>query len=575
MNPVQLLARFDRISEAPDVVPLLRRFILDLAVRGKLVKQDPKDEPAAELLKRIQAEKARIMKAGKIRQEKFLPSVAPDEILFRAPTGWEWVRIRQVMSDRGQITPEQDFTYIDVTAINNEIGCVANPKILSAKDAPSRARKLVRKGDVLYSCVRPYLLNIAVIENEIVPLPIASTAFAVLDGLGMVLSKYLWIALRSPFMTECVEVVMRGQAYPAINESDFSLLSLPLPPLAEQHRIIARVDELLALCDRLEAAQAERESRRDRLTVASLRRLSQPISQGATAVREHARFFLRHLSFLTARPEQVKQLRQTILNLAVRGQLVVQDPSDEPASKLLAKKTKLPDGYQRRRKILKRTSVNVPDGLFPPIPDSWQYANVQTLYDLNVIVDYADGNHGSLYPRSSEFSEYGVTFVTAKDLVGSRVKWDSCAKLKEGRANQLTKGWAQGGDVLLTHNATVGRVAWAEPEVGRFLLGTSVTYYRLNPNIMDPRFFFYMLQSHLWQGQLEAIMAQTTRNQVSIQKQALFWVVVPPLPEQHRIVAKLGELMVLCDRLEKQLTITQTESRHFLEAVLHEALAVA
>src|SRR5205823_1535169 len=135
--------------------------------------------------------------------------------------GWEWVRIRQVTSDRGQITPDEDFTYIDVTAINKEVGYVANTKVLSASDAPSRARKLVRTGDVLYSCVRPYLLNIAVIENDIIPSPIASSAFAVLNGFGLVIPRYLWIALRSSFMIECVEAKMRGQAYPAINDSDF------------------------------------------------------------------------------------------------------------------------------------------------------------------------------------------------------------------------------------------------------------------------------------------------------------------------------------------------------------------
>ena len=205
MNPVQLLDHFDRISDAPDAIPRLRRFILDLAVRGMLVEQDPHDEPAAELLKRIQAEKARLVKAGEIRKEMPLPQVAPDEVPFGVPPGWDWVRIRQVTSGRGQTIPDKDFTYIDVTAINKEVGRVADAKVVSASDAPSRARKLVRTGDVLYSCVRPYLLNIAVIESDIVPAPIASTAFAVLDGFGLIASRYLWIALRSSFMVECVE----------------------------------------------------------------------------------------------------------------------------------------------------------------------------------------------------------------------------------------------------------------------------------------------------------------------------------------------------------------------------------
>jgi type I restriction enzyme S subunit len=109
MNPTQLLAHFDRISEAPDAIPRLRRFILDLAVRGKLIEQDPNDEPAAELLKRIQKEKARLVKNGEIRKEKFLPSLEINEILYSLPVGWKWAPIRQVTSDRGQTIPTQDF----------------------------------------------------------------------------------------------------------------------------------------------------------------------------------------------------------------------------------------------------------------------------------------------------------------------------------------------------------------------------------------------------------------------------------------------------------------------------------
>ena len=179
----------------------------------------------------------------------------------------------------GQCVPQTAFTYIDVTAIDKEKGFIAKPKVLQANEAPSRARKIVRKGDVVYSCVRPYLLNVAVVEEDFDPLPIASTAFAVLYGHGLVLPWFQWIVLRSPFMVTRVEEEMRGQAYPAINDSDFARLPFPLPPLPEQHRIVAKVNELMALCDRLEAARAEREATRDRLATASLARLNAPRSR--------------------------------------------------------------------------------------------------------------------------------------------------------------------------------------------------------------------------------------------------------------------------------------------------------
>ena len=262
------------LTTRPEQVKALRQTILDLAVRGKLVPQDPNDEPAAELLKRIKKEKARLVKDKKIRKPKKLPII--DEIPYPIPHLWLWTRIREITSDRGQCKPEAAFTYIDVTTIDKENGTIVDPKVIQADEAPSRARKIVCKGDVIYSCVRPYLLNVAIVSEDFDPKPIASTAFAVLNGYGLVLSQYLWIVLRSPFMIACVEQDMRGQAYPAINDADFSILPFPLPPLAEQHRIVAKVDELMALCDRLEASLATGNDTKQRLLDALLHAVLEP-----------------------------------------------------------------------------------------------------------------------------------------------------------------------------------------------------------------------------------------------------------------------------------------------------------
>ena len=569
MNPVQLLDHFDRISDAPDAIPRLRRFILDLAVRGMLVEQDPHDEPAAELLKRIQAEKARLVKAGEIRKEMPLPQVAPDEVPFGVPPGWDWVRIRQVTSGRGQTIPDKDFTYIDVTAINKEVGRVADAKVVSASDAPSRARKLVRTGDVLYSCVRPYLLNIAVIESDIVPAPIASTAFAVLNGFGLVASKYLWIVLRSSFMVECVETKMRGQAYPAINDQDFALLPLPLPPLAEQHRIVAKVDQLMALSDRLDAAQAERERRRNRLAAASLQRLNEPAD--VSAFREHAKFHLRHLARLTTRPDQIEALREAILNSAMRGDLVPQDPNDEPASRAVAKFAKHTSNGPVRR--------SVPETVAKPefvsswsLPSSWICLSAADMLRRGVIADLKDGNHGANHPKAVEFSAEGVPFITAAQVRGQTLDFAGAHKLSGLVLKRLRVGFAKAEDVIFTHKGSVGRVAIAQADC---VLSPQTTYYRPNPQLLVNRYLMWFMASTAFAKQVDEVKRQTTRDFVPIVRQYEFFHAIPPVAEQRRIVAKVDELMAVCDRLEVQLSTTQTESRRLLEAVLHEALAPA
>ncbi len=270
-------------------------------------------------MKRIATLRERLVKDGALKKPKALPAV--DEAPFRLPATWRWTRVREVTSDRGQSVPDTECTYIDVGAINKERGIVAEPTVIAASEAPSRARKIISKGDVIYSCVRPYLLNMAVIEEDFDPAQIASTAFAVLNGHGLVLPHYLWVVLRSPFMVGCVEEKMRGQACPAINDSDFSRLPFPLPPLAEQRRIVTKVDELMTLCDDLEAARVEREATRDRFTATSLARLNTP---DPDTFAEDASSALDNLGALTTRPDQIGQVRQSVLNLAVRGELVPQ-----------------------------------------------------------------------------------------------------------------------------------------------------------------------------------------------------------------------------------------------------------
>lgn len=556
MNAERLLAHYERIADAPDAIGRLRRFILDLAVRGKLVPQDPRDEPAAELLKRIAAEKARLVKAGEIKKEKSLPEIEPDEAPFAVSRGWEWVRVRKVTSDRGQSVPDQDFTYIDVTAINKEVGRIEAAKVTSAAEAPSRARKIVRKGDLLYSCVRPYLLNIAVVDAEISPPPIASTAFAVLNGFGLVVPRYQWIVLRSPFFVVCVEEKMRGQAYPAINDSDFSLLPFPLPPLAEQHRIVAKVDELMALCDRLEAARAEREATRDRLASSSLVRLNAP---GPETFQADARFVLNALPALTTRPDQIKQLRQTIRNLAVRGKLVPQDPKDEPASELLKR-------IEKEKAIAKKRQQDTPEidhaedlGV---LPKSWCPVPLLALGSWAI---------GSGFPKNEQGLDEGPHFflkVSDMNLPGNEkyittsnnfIDDDAAGRMRAKIHPPGTIIFPKIGGAIATNKR---RILTRGSAIDNNCLGISFS------SQVDTE-WAYVLLTTLDFTQYQAGTAVPALQQGVLER---IPVGLPPLAEQHRIVAKVNELMALCDQLEANLADTAATRCRLLDALLAEAL---
>lgn len=542
MNAEQLLKHYEQVAEAPDAIARLRRFVLDLAVRGKLAAQDSNDEPASTLLQKIAAERVRRVAAGEISKEKPVTGIAADEAPYVCPPGWEWARIRSVASSRGQKIPDADFTYIDVTSINKEIGRIENPAVVTAADAPSRARKLVARGDVLYSCVRPYLLNIAVVDSDLTPPPIASTAFAVLNGLGLVLPRYQWIVLRSPFFVDCVEGKMRGQAYPAINDSDFALLPFPLPPLAEQHRIVAKVDELMSLCDRLEVARAQREAARDRLTASTLARLNTPESPASpdgdaskeSSFQSDARFALKVLPTLTNCPDQIKLLRQTVLNLAVCGRL---SPENGP-SEMLAEKY-----------LLEPSS--------PDLPCGWRLLNFGRFCDIE----------GGNQPPKSQFIDEPrngyVRLLQIRDLGEKPVP----TFIPLNSTNRFCKR----GEILIgRYGASVGKIFWAQD--GAYNVALAKFIWPADAWISA--FAFLLLKSEYFQSRLSGASrsAQAGFNKGDL---AGIDLPLPPLAEQPRIVAKVDELMAICAKLEASLTRGENTRSRLLNALLHEALAPA
>ena len=233
----------------------LRAALLQAAVQGEL--NERTNENARDLLAAIQAEKAALQKAGKLKKDKPLAAISEEEIPFAIPENWMWVRLGEITFNHGQKTPDGDFTYIDISSIDNTKQKMGNKlAVIKAKDAPSRARRIVHKGDVLYATVRPYLLNMCIIEKDISPEPIASTGFAILCTPYPILNQYLFHVLMSPFFDKYANSLenSKGVAYPAINDARLMNGLIPLPPLSEQQQIVAKLEALLAEIDTLENA---------------------------------------------------------------------------------------------------------------------------------------------------------------------------------------------------------------------------------------------------------------------------------------------------------------------------------
>ena len=229
--------------------------ILQAAIQGKLTEQLPEDGNARDLLKDIHEEKARLIKEGKFKKEKPLPEISEDEIPFDIPENWVWVRLRELTYNHGQKKPDRVFTYIDIGSVdNNRNILIENLSVLAPNNAPSRARKIVYKDDILYATVRPYLHNTCRIHKLIEPEPIVSTGFEVLRSPIIQVNDYLFPFLLSPLFDGYAndQDNSKGVAYPAINNKKFYKAVVPLPPLAEQQRIVEKLDRVLPLLDRLE-----------------------------------------------------------------------------------------------------------------------------------------------------------------------------------------------------------------------------------------------------------------------------------------------------------------------------------
>ena len=271
----------------------LRQKILDLAIRGKLVPQDPNDEPASVLLERIRAEKEQLIKEGKIKRSK--KSAATDKshyenVPFEIPENWCWVTGNDIFNAMISCKPQGDeFKYIDIDSIDNKNHRIISPKILKVKNAPSRASRYTQPGDVLFSMVRPYLKNIALVEEGSC---IASTGFFVCSPMQLLTSEYCYYMMLSDYVVYGLNQYMKGDNSPSINNGHITSWLYPIPPINEQLRITTEIKKWFVFIDDLESGEIELES-------------------------------------------LIKQVKSKILDLAITGKLVPQDPNDEPTIELL------------------------------------------------------------------------------------------------------------------------------------------------------------------------------------------------------------------------------------------------
>jgi type I restriction enzyme S subunit len=392
MDLATFFEHFDTLAEAPNGIQRLRELILDMAVRGKLVPQDPEDEPTNQLLIKIEAEKTFLSKEKKIKTQKPLKKVDPENVPYQLPKGWEWVNLGEVgefiNGDRGKNYPNKnEYVAEGVPWINTghiePNGSLSQSRMnfIAREKFDSLRSGKIQPGDLVY-CLRGATFGKTAIVDPYKEGAIASSLM-IIRPFSICSNRYLYQYLMSPFGRSQIFRFDNGSAQPNLSANSVRLFLYPLPPLVEQKRIVAKVDELMALCDTLEAAQQTRNTLRQSLRASALDVLMTAPSDGALST---AWAFVRdNWDTMSDRPEDVEGLRQSVLQMAVEGRLGTQTSEDEDVSGLLVhiantKKRLIKEGKLKNSK----TKGNIEDenGLFR-IPESWKWVKINDLYDVS------------------------------------------------------------------------------------------------------------------------------------------------------------------------------------------------
>lgn len=565
MNAARLLALYKRIAEAPDVVARLRRFVLDLAVRGKLVPQDARDEPASMLLKRIRAAK------GQRSQRDADPTTSDVADPFELPIGWAWTSVGEVCSKTGsgstprggrEVYAASGVPFLRSQNVYDDGLRMDDVAYIDEATHGRMAGSAVRPGDLLLNITGGSIGRCCRIPQQFAEANV-SQHVAILRPAVEGMQGFLHALIRSPYFQAFVVGEQTGAGRGGLPKNRMDRIAVALPPLAEQHRIVAKVDELMALCDRLEAAQTAREATRDRLAAASLARLNTPDPE---TFPSDARFALDVLPALTTRPDQIKPLRQTILNLAVRGKLVPQDAGDEPAAALIRRTPAPPRPARfdsRSPELIPGDcglSINDPHS---PLPRGWEWAPLIRIARL-------ESGHT---PSRSRPDWWGgdvpwIGLVDARLHNNGVIHETLQTTNPEGLANSAARLLPK-GTVCFSRTASVGYVVI----MGR-PMATSQDFVNWVPT--------EAIASEWLQLVMIAERPAIRRFSKGAVHQTIYYpawlsmhVALPPLAEQHRIVAKVNELMALCDALEASLAAATTARTRLLEATLAEALVPA
>lgn len=562
----RLEQHFDTAFAAPDGIKKLRELILTLAMQGKLVQQDPNDLPASQLLEEIEAEKSRLWRDGKIKAPKPLPEITTAEIAYALPQGWEWVRMGEVSSyiQRGKGPVYADYSSHRVISQKcvRWNGLDLEPARFIEANSLSKYEpiRFLKGGDLLWNSTGTGTIGRAcIVSNELDHAELVADSHVTVVRALLFNPTFLWRWIQSPIVQNEIESVASGTTNQIeLNTSTVINHLMPLPPLEEQHRIVARIDQLMVRCDELERLRVEREQKRRSVHTAALKQLLD--AQGADSIAGAWQFVSRNFGDLYVVKENVTELRKAVLQLAVMGKLVPQNPDDPPASRLLK------EIEVEKKRLVKEGKIKAPKsvpevklGEVPyDLPRGWIWSTLAQVALIN--------------PRNNAADSAEVSFVPMT-LIGTG---------NDGAHEQEVRAWAdvkQGFTHFAEGDIGVAKITpcfenskacvFSKLKSGLGAGTTELHIVRPVAGTISPHYVLAYLKSPQF-----LLVGQTKMTGTAGQKRLPKEFVelnpfpLPPLFEQRRIVAKIDQLMSLCDMLEKQIDASTSKQTELLNALM-------
>ncbi|EFE1555520.1 restriction endonuclease subunit S [Escherichia coli] len=547
----------------------LRELILELAVRGKLMPQDPNDEPASELLKRIAAEKAELVKQGKIKKQKPLPEISEEEKPFELPEGWEWARINDIASfTNGYAFKSSEFQNSGVGIV--KIGDIDSSGFISTAGMSYVSEKKI---NVLPEEMRvnPGDMVIAMSGATTGKLGFNKTksTFLLNQRVGKIVTYSVDKEFIYHYLSTRIEEnlsISLGSAIPNISTAQINNIIIPIPPSDEQVKIIARVKLLISLCDQLEQQSLTSLDAHQQLVETLLGTLTD--SQNAEELAENWARISEHFDTLFTTEASVDALKQTILQLAVMGKLVPQDPNDEPASELLKRIA------QEKAQLVKEGKIKKQKPL-PPIsdeekpfelPEGWEWCK------FGLTSEFINGDRGSNYPNKNEYVSQGIPWINTGHIEkNGTLTVTEMNFITEGKFNELRSGKIQKGDlVYCLRGATFGKTAFVIPyETGAIASSLMI----IRPFITEMGGYIYnYLTSPFGRSQIYRFDNGSAQPNLSANSVMLYSFPCPPLTEQYRIFSQVGLLHELCDKLKTRIKTAQQTQLHLADALTDAAI---